>query len=404
MDKKKFVQSLSNVKLVIGNGYDLYCGLKSKYSDYFSRYVDKNDTFIKWINSFKMKAKEYLNFYLEKGIELINNWVEFEHFSRTNIWDFFFYLVSIVNADKEKSIWLWCDIEDVMYNSLFETKKKCMINIGIEWQSIYDMITKAKGIDKCNIEECILASVILKRKGFKDFDSKEDYYCYLLDELKCFEKEFGGFIMEQHEIHYGLPNLSEIKFRSNSKLLVNELCNYDNIVSVDSFNFDDLGIDSYNKPFHNINGDVNSPIFGVDSNCVNAEDIRFIFTKTNRRMELDMERVEKTNFTDFKNVVVFGHSLSQNDYNYFFPLLDKLEISDFLSNKKIVFAFSIYDLDKEIEIKRNIRYAIQKLFESYAIYKDINEPNRLLDSLTTQGRVIMYEIPQAKFLETNYFL
>ena len=34
MDKKDLIKQLFNVKLIIGNGFDLSCGIKTKYSDY----------------------------------------------------------------------------------------------------------------------------------------------------------------------------------------------------------------------------------------------------------------------------------------------------------------------------------------------------------------------------------
>lgn len=400
MEKWKFVHELKDVKLVIGNGYDLYCGLKTRYSDYFFNYSEKNNIFIKWLDSFKKNASTYLSYYIDRGMEIVNYWVEFEHLSRTNIWDFFFYLVSDVSLEKDIKKWRWCDIEDVMYNSFYKSNST-LINFNIEWEKIYELISRKIEVKDCSQEECVLASIILKRNNFALFDSEDKYYNFLLDELKLFEKEFGNYIFDQRKGYYGFKNDADSSFRRNSSLLVDALCDYGNIVSVDSFNFDDMGIELFVKPFYNINGDVNAPIFGIDSKGISADDNRFIFTKTNRRMEQDMEKVEKVSFSEFQNVIVFGHSLSQNDYNYFFPLLDKIEISNFSSNKKIVFAFSVYDFDEELAIKKNIRLAIQKLFNVYAQYKGFNEPNRLLDSLTTQGKVILYEIPQLQYLDRN---
>lgn len=39
---------------------------------------------------------------------------------------------------------------------------------------------------------------------------------------------------------------------------------------------------------HNINGNTARPIFGIDSDAFLAPDPRYIFSKTSRRMELDM--------------------------------------------------------------------------------------------------------------------
>lgn len=110
-------------------------------------------------------------------------------------------------------------------------------------------------------------------------------------------------------------------------------------------------------------------------------------------MELDMLNKELFISKDFENVIVFGSSLSQADYSYFFSVLDKINIFDINNLSKIVFAYSIYDLEHENEIKANLAKAIFQLFQEYSKYKG-NEahPNRLLDSLTTQGKVVLYQI------------
>ena len=85
-----------------------------------------------------------------------------------------------------------------------------------------------------------------------------------------------------------------------------------------SFNYDDVDIIEYNKILHNINGNIRNPIFGIDSTLCDVDNPKFIFTKTNRRLELDM--IEDRHFVDakFEEIVVFGHSLNKSDYNYFF--------------------------------------------------------------------------------------
>ena len=61
---------------------------------------------------------------------------------------------------------------------------------------------------------------------------------------------------------------------------------------------------------------------------------------------------------------------------------------------RIVFAFSIYDDKKASAIKESLRKNIINLFSDYSKYKgNQTNPKRLLDLLTTQGKVLMYEIP-----------
>lgn len=72
MTKEEMIKDLKNVKLVIGNGYDLHCGLESSYADFFMRDVDKNNYFNKWLDEFKEKIS--LNaFTTEQSKEDVND-------------------------------------------------------------------------------------------------------------------------------------------------------------------------------------------------------------------------------------------------------------------------------------------------------------------------------------------
>lgn len=397
MTKEEMIKDLKNVKLVIGNGYDLHCGLKSSYADFFMRDVGKNDYFNKWLDEFEGKIS--LNdFDAEQSKEDV--WVEFKNIDKLNIWDLFFYIKTKIANQNNKKVWLWCDIETVMYNSLKSYDSREGNTNLFTWEYVYKVVNKEMQANFDCFEVYVMAKVILKKRNMKGFKNIDEFYYYILDELNQFEKEFGMFIdKKRYSYYYSSFKVTNSDFENRSKMTLQKLCNVDNLVSIDSFNYDDIANDDLNKILHNINGNLENPIFGIDSNLCRASDPRFIFTKTNRRMELEMINFECQKDIAFDNVIVYGHSLSSNDYSYFFPLLDKLEMTNFLSNKKIIFGFSVYDREKETEIKRKNRLNIQKLFEAYANYKGLKDVNRLLDSLTTQNRVLTYEIRTFE----NYF-
>lgn len=390
MTKEEMIKDLKNVKLVIGNGYDLHCGLESSYADFFMRDIDKNNYFNKWLDELKKKIN--LD-YLDAELTEEDFWMEFKSIDQLNIWDLFFYIKTKITNQNNTKKWLWCDIETVMYDSLKSCNVKENDYISFRWEQVYKVVNKEMQANFDCFEVYVMAKVILEKRNMEGFKNIDEFYCYILDELNQFEKEFGKFI-DKKRYPYGniFAKMPNSDFVNRSKMTLQELCNVDNLVSIDSFNYDDIGVENLNKILHNINGNLENPIFGIDSNLCSASDPRFIFTKTNRRMELEMIDFECQKDIAFDNVIVFGHSLSSNDYSYFFPLLDKLEMTNFLSNKKIIFGFSVYDMEKETEIKRKNRLNIQKLFEAYANYKGLKDVNRLLDSLTTQNRVLTYEI------------
>ena len=109
---------------------------------------------------------------------------------------------------------------------------------------------------------------------------------------------------------------------------------------------------------------------------------------------MDLELVENTivEQKEFENVVVFGHSLNKQDYSYFYPLLDKIKIADPTSNTHFVIAYNVYDKTKADEIRQNLKQSIIDLFATYEKEHLGSHDSRLLDYLTTQDRVLFYEI------------
>ena len=386
--KRDTILELKNVKLVIGNGFDLHCGLKTKYRDYFLSDKNKNEYFKKWINDYKSKAMNYVNFSLSNHKDF---WLDFDNFDKTNLWTFFFYLTSNIEPNEQLD-WKWCEIEKTILQWVYNKDSR---NENISFYSVYLLLS---GNYKSSYSEniYILASVAYRKNGEKQIYSTKEFYNLLLKELKLFEKEFGDYIYYQifDRLCSKYGNKVYINnFPEKTNEAINQLCTRDNIVSIESFNYSSIEIQELESKFHNINGNVDNPIFGVDSSAFFPPDERYIFTKTNRRMELDMIEHKSYEQVDFDNIIIYGHSLNSSDYSYFFSIFDKIDIIDFKNNSKIVFAYSIYDKTKIEKIKSDYRLAIFSLFQEYSKYKGNKEfPNRLLDALTTQGKVLLYEL------------
>ena len=170
------------------------------------------------------------------------------------------------------------------------------------------------------------------------------------------------------------------------------LCNVNNLVSIDSFNYGYVHEDFMPK-LHHINGDIGSPIFGIDSNAFSASDDRYIFSKTNRRMQLDFYSQNISERLKCDNLVIFGSSLSKSDFSYFFSVFDDMRILDENKNCRIIFAYNIYDVKRKSEIEETILRNVAILFQEYSSYKGLSEQkNRVLDYLIVQEKVIFYQI------------
>ena len=174
---------------------------------------------------------------------------------------------------------------------------------------------------------------------------------------------------------------------------INQLCgDIHNLVEIDSFNYSYIHNTGINRLISYINGSYKSPIFGIDT-VFEPGDERFIFTKTGRRIDSDMYNDEYDNKNDFDNAIVYGHSLNESDYCYFFPLFDKLNLANTLAKGKIVFCYSIYDNKRTEDIKNELRERVFKILFEYARSKGLSDPKRFLDGLSVQNRIILFEVP-----------
>lgn len=387
MNKAEYVKSLSKVKIVIGNGFDLHCGLHTTYSDYYCK-----------------NYKKYLfiqNLYsrYEKTDELDFDFQDSKIYS-LNAWDIFFALNSSKNPKECKQ--QWCDIERLMLSSLmpYEESNKDIktFALGLFSKIHWRLIAKCVSMNQLatNHIDKFVVNFIKCKMDYKEIHHG-DFYKFLLSELKEFEHNFGEFIYWQlhifyyEKINYGqlFLNAAYIEMAVDT---LDELCGKDNLVGIDSFNYSYIHTEKMCNLVQHINGNHKNPIFGIDT-IFEPNDICFPFTKTGRRIDSDMFNESFDSKPDFDNVIIFGHSLNESDYSYFFPVFDKLHLTDSLAKNVIVFAYSVYDREKEETIKANLRQAISNIILQYAKSKNVPDPKRFLDSLSTQKRIITYEVP-----------
>ena len=99
--------------------------------------------------------------------------------------------------------------------------------------------------------------------------------------------------------------------------------------------------------------------------------------------------------SDFDTLVIFGHSLNEHDYSYFFPIFDYLDMTNITKNTALVFAYYIYDEEKRNAILLDLTSRIIRIIDEYEAYAGVKKAHRLIDSLTAQGRIILKEIPNS---------
>lgn len=390
----------TNTKLIIGNGFDLNCGIKSRYTDFFNENsenfnnLDAKNDILKFGSSFGDYINKNVDWpykddhfeYLKSKFNQCNTWfVYFSLCARTNLKNWF-----DVESEIKKSF-LDSAVEDSNLESIIKTrwinkyKDKSYRNItfwGLVCALVIGEITNYYGISK-NILS--MATFIRKIKGTV-INNESSFYNYLFNELKEFETYFGKYIE-----YASNANWQEVSIKQYS--LLDRLPA--KFTSIDTFNYDSLQYDIGNVPLRHINGTVKNPIFGFDDPKITFQDPRYIFTKTYRHMEMAINMPIEIPCNNFDNIVIYGHSLSSNDYNYFFPILDRLDMGNpATSEKKAIFAYSVYESKREAEIKLDVLTGIIKLFEAYSEYKGLGKTSRLHDQLSVSGKILIYQVPE----------
>ena len=89
MYTEELIKQLLKVKLVIGNGFDLMCGLKSSYNDFFNAIFENDEEINNFINTLRKNSHYILDF----NIANYNDYYPFYYKENgRTIWEYYFYL------------------------------------------------------------------------------------------------------------------------------------------------------------------------------------------------------------------------------------------------------------------------------------------------------------------------
>lgn len=406
--------------VIIGNGFDLSCGLKSNYSDFF-KFKYKNFDKSMYENNFSdlMNKKQQIE-ELDKDIISMNE--ELEYFKkcqqtgdlpinvavgqlstrigskkqeimlkenqlpqlkedRLELIDIFFdnsqftfwdYLFMYKSREDNEKILLWSDVESEILETL------TAIEQDYTKDDLLEHYINSKKHRKSN--DFLSFGDFLFVNDFNIFD-------FLLEELNQFEKSFKNYLIEQ---------ISDSKQRYQSK--AHEL--YKKIVGIDNNNEYYVINFNYTIPFTNLNkrkiffmnnvhGDLSTEevIFGIDSFSQSSVNLNF-FTKTSRIMSLDKREREPIPIKEeVENIYFFGHSLSSADYSYFLSIFDFYDIYN--SNIKLNFVYA----NHEDNAKKNMLKKISTLLTNYGESFDNKAKGKnLMHKLSLENRLLIKEI------------
>jgi hypothetical protein len=382
-------------KIVLGNGADIHCGLNTRYSDFFATRKDCYRAIEEWIIS----SPNPLTYVQESA----SNWEDFRPRPSLpqdlTLWELLFYLISSNHGGSLKIPDLdrinWCDIESVMRSSLTGDSLPLfgrVINYPVQWTNIIKLFTDKTFLNKNkpdNPNEVVLAMYIKEFWSPKDVQEiKQSFYSNLLDDLQKFETMFGEFVAKQ---------ITSLYSENLQSLIQKELSNgFNTVASIDSFNYSNPGLLETNAPIRHLNGDSKAPIFGIDSLGISTNSPEYIFTKTWRHLERDAQNAERQISNPFQNVVIYGHSLNAQDFSYFFPIFDSMNLRDPTQHGVLAIGYTVFDSSRTQSIRRSLIKSVAYLFEKYEDYIRGGEikDHHLLDSLVTFNRLLIFQVPE----------
>jgi hypothetical protein len=386
MDNDNLTSERSEL-IVIGNGFDMKCNLKSHYSDYLNHRAKENSSFyqtftenMKMIYSFEDNGHDpYPN------VNIIN-FVSYYHdidINRINIWEMLF---SVECFDHETQTIKWSDIERVIKDYLVVKSIGCKaselhviiqeaLRAGfLDWSSIKER-RKLQLVAVIEIEilkrtqqSTLIKSLTVKSRSDIAISRNEDtFFSYLFDELRKFENDFRVYLTNE-------VNRIRLEYLRNSNRLLNRISN-NNSSSIYLINF------NFTNPFsalkvNNVHGSLldneQDLIFGIDTsrNSDGKNDIEFDrhafrFSKTFRKLSQNQDNIifELPSRTSLKKITFYGHSLGEGDYAYFQTFFDYYDL--YSSDLVIEFKYSKY-LDKTMdEVRFEEQEKVFKLLDFY---------------------------------------
>lgn len=448
-----------DVLLVIGNGFDRQCDLKSSYYEFFSYILKRNE------DSEKQEIKifdEYLNYIKDcswsfninlpiqsynrnENIEDLNIWYKiflYKKLLNKKDWNFIENQISeeitenrdglnifskilfgiltkyILDKDIAKYILLVSNgqesdvipnIYNVLSNSLYYKVKNNKEN-NIVYKNLFNGLDLWREVIKIKIAEIEATNYYSNDKIRVDITEEIDLLTcvaeVLLEQLKEVEHDFIMYL--DNEVN------TNNCYKDNSKILANYLLKGDKITSENincnilSFNYTEPWGEKLNfrdnhlnvNLFKNIHGTLKnkSIIFGIDDNMIDSKSEGYRFTKGSRIME--MTTIEENKSTPIK--VILDKSVNRVVF-YGHSLSDadygyfQLIFDEYKENENLIFEFcyTVFEGTTKQNEIIKLREGISRILGRYE--KENDERKYTLKNLNLNNRIKFREISKISY-------
>ena len=357
--------------VIIGNGFDLACGLKSDFKNFFEPRLER------------LQAIEHEGF--SDGKSAGSRLRE----AGLTAWDIILTDRSGDNwYDVEGAIARWVrpqnpprhlDLLNNFFSLEFNSKN---------WQ--YDLLSEHSA------EKHVRSYLIEGGFRLEDEYSREKLDKLMLDELHRLEDQFDAYLTKQVE---QTPQYPKTARQLLWEIIKRGMPNEDDFrpdLSVLSFNYTGPKEMKFNNnravSYVNIHGKLGGGIvFGIDGGGMMTNRSVAPFTKTYRLMAMGGPQHYEVLPGDVDLIKFFGHSLASADYSYFQAIFDSIDLYD--GGTCLAFYYRPYAGKSDLEVRTDMMNRVTELLSTYGQTLDnADHGNNLIHKLLLEGRLSIERI------------
>lgn len=438
------VSPIAEELFIIGNGFDLQCGLETTYYNFIGYILNKreqqdnqlSDDYEQIVSQYERMLAPELNTDI-RGYDWLS--VKFSDFKYDiNIW----YRILLYEKLNKNSN--WSSVEEVIATYLknydmisyltklfFQKKKKPSFSDN---RVLPEIKVNNNSKSRNDVYYAVLYGIIFRAEDSLSLDSGKHLYSELktlfsspnqvsVDTVK--ELITSALLNELNELEYDFECFIRYRvektnnYLDSANFLLERMLNpeADAITFVEprpyhllSFNYTSIWsgtaksiyspekyLDVHGK-LPKLNIKFSNIIFGIDHEGIEASSLEYRFTKTYRTLQLYSRNFEGVGDNrdiyspTIKKIKFYGHSLAEADYAYFQQIFDYY---DLYNNQELalIFYYSVYDNGIAEQIEQNQMLAISRLIEKYGQTMDNqNHGKNLLTRLIQTNRLKLIRI------------
>lgn len=356
--------------IVIGNGFDLECGLASSFSNFVkARTVDFEKA------DHGQIAEDML-------------------FTKT-IWDVI--LSSMEDAN-------WCDIEGSIADWIAPKNREGKRPKSKFEKTLHKLANPTRTYDTGKVEDSVALFLKMRYQHHGPWNS-ENLLQITREDLTKLESDFDRYL--SHEVETSKDYKEKVGELMSEIILDQRPSNdeYDVEESILSFNYtrviNQFRSDEHDTEYVNIHGRLSGEIvFGIDGTDRMDNPMALPFTKTYRLMALDLPNVGKLVHVPTSGVPMadgtkmikfYGHSLGEADYSYFQAIFDSVKLYE--GDTRLVFYFRPHKLSSgcmqdENCARKEMMEKVIRLLTAYGLTLDNKDHGKnLIHKLLIEGRL-----------------